>query len=184
MDRGSTEDFGRGLDVIASGGEPRDVVIPIRLWRLLPARLRKRLDDADTVVRNRAITGRLVPLDRLDKEAKQALDDARDIDLAEEGDVALLHEARARARAGAREAGIPAEVLRAEIEGTHPIAAWRKHRKMTQVQLAAEAGIDRGYLALIESRARAGSLATLTRIARALGCLIDDLVAEYEDAAG
>ena len=67
-------------------------------------------------------------------------------------------------------------MVRAEVEGVDPVAAWRKHRGMTQVALAQAAKIDRGYLALIERGARSGSVQTLARIARILGCLVEDLV--------
>jgi DNA-binding XRE family transcriptional regulator len=182
MDQGSAHEFGRRLDVIASRGEPRVMVIPSRVWRRLPTKLRKRLDDVDTIVRGTEITARLVPLRRYSTELREAVEDVLDIELAESVDEAIADERVARARVGAREPGIPAEVLRAELEGAHPIAAWRKHRGLTQLQLAAAAGIDRGYLALIERGARSGSAPTLTRIARALGCMLDDLVAAYEAA--
>lgn len=88
-----------------------------------------------------------------------------------------IHERDVRRRAGV-ETGIPTSVMRAEIEGLSSIAAWRKHRRMTQVELAAKAGIDRGYLALLERGHRAGSPKTLANLATALGCLVDDLLSE------
>jgi DNA-binding XRE family transcriptional regulator len=183
MKQNETPSFRDGLDVIASRGEPRVIVIPMRIWRRLPAKLRKRLDDVDTIARGREVTGRLVPFRRFDAELSDAIDEALDIELAEAGDVALAREVAARVRAGAHEAGIPAEVLRAELDGSSAIAAWRKYRGLTQAQLAAAADIDRGYLALIERGARSGSASTLARIASALGCLVDDLIAEYETTA-
>ena len=89
--------------------------------------------------------------------------------------VAFEVDKAARRRAGA-EPTIPFEVVQAEIAGAHPIAAWRKYRAMTQARLAEEVGIDRGYLAQIERGGRAGTPETLAKIARALGCLVEDLL--------
>jgi len=142
-----------------------------RLW--LPD-LRRRFDDVDTMLRGWEVTARLVPIERFEP-LREAIDDALDRELAEGAADGAARERAARERHGA-EPGVPAAVMRAEIEGVHPIAAWRKHRGQTQAALAAAIGIDRGYLALIERRARSGSLDTLAKIARALGCLIEDLI--------
>jgi DNA-binding Xre family transcriptional regulator len=164
------------LDVIASGGERTAVVVPARIWRRLPARLRRRFERADAMMRGGKVTGRLVPVARF-AELREAVDEAMDVELAERAAEAAAGERAARARAGAVEPGIPSEVMRAELEGRHPIAAWRRHRGLTQVELAAMAQIDHGYLGLLERGARAGSPETLARIARALGCLMEDLLA-------
>src|SRR5919108_181618 len=79
----------------------------------------------------------------------------------------------------------PEPVRRAINAGTHPVRAWRDHRGLNQGQLAAVVGISRAYLAQIEGGERTGTLEVPSRIARALGCLIDDLVAQgREDFAG
>ncbi len=58
-----------------------------------------------------------------------------------------------------------------------PLAFWRKRSGKTQAALAAEAGISQPFLAQIETGAREGGVAVLSRIAQALGIKIDDLVA-------
>jgi transcriptional regulator with XRE-family HTH domain len=79
----------------------------------------------------------------------------------------------------------PEPVRRAIGAGTHPVRAWRDHRALNQGQLASLVGISRAYLAQIEGGERTGTLEVTSRIARALGCLIDDLVAQGpEDFAG
>jgi DNA-binding Xre family transcriptional regulator len=73
--------------------------------------------------------------------------------------------------------------LAEERDGAHPIVAWRHHRGLTQTGLAAASGIERSYLAHLESRRKNGAPETLAAIARALGCFIDDLI-RTSDAAG
>ena len=71
----------------------------------------------------------------------------------------------------------PPPVRQAIAEGSHPIRAWRDHRRFNQAQLAALVGISRAYLAQIEGGERTGTLEVMARIARALGCLIEQLIA-------
>lgn len=178
MEHVSTPGFGDTLEVIASRGEPTVVVVPAPIWQRLPVELRDRFDEVDVMLRGAAITARLVPIGRFG-ELRDAIEDALDIEFAENAAEASARERAARARARA-EPGIPVEVMRAEIEGVHPIAAWRKFRSLTQTDLATRVGIDRGYLGLLERGARAGSPETLAKIARALGCLVEDLLPETE----
>jgi transcriptional regulator with XRE-family HTH domain len=80
---------------------------------------------------------------------------------------------------------LPEPVRHAISQGVHPVRAWRDHRGLNQGQLAALVGISRAYLAQIEGGERTGTLEVTARIARALGCLIDDLLAQGpEDFAG
>jgi transcriptional regulator with XRE-family HTH domain len=72
---------------------------------------------------------------------------------------------------------VPAPVRQAIADGTHPVRAWRDHRNLNQAQLAALVGISRAYLAQIEGGERTGTLDVTARIARALGCLIEHLIA-------
>ena len=60
------------------------------------------------------------------------------------------------------------------LGGENPIRVWRDHRRMTQEQLAAAAGVRRAYVAQLESGRRRGSAMVLARIARALKVDIDD----------
>src|SRR5262245_46593542 len=96
------------------------------------------------------------------------------------------YQALLRAAAGnGLEPPIPAEVRQAIADGVHPVRAWREQRGLNQGQLAALVGISRAYLAQIEGGERTGTLEVTARIARALGCLVDDLIAQDpEDFAG
>ena len=81
------------------------------------------------------------------------------------GDVAAFDAAMA-AGDGFR---IPFAVVKAEFEeGLHPVRAWREHRRLTQDRLAQRAGISKAYLSQIEGGKRAGSTATLRKLAGAL----------------
>jgi transcriptional regulator with XRE-family HTH domain len=98
---------------------------------------------------------------------------------------ALMQAAKSNeAAAPIRESTLPAQVRRAVTEGMHPVRAWRDHRDLNQAQLAALVGISRAYLAQIEGGERTGTLDVTARIARALGCLIEQLIAPVEDFAG
>jgi transcriptional regulator with XRE-family HTH domain len=78
-------------------------------------------------------------------------------------------------------AEVPGEVLRREADGMHPVRAWREWRGHSQAQLATLVGISRAYLAQIETGERIGTLEVTARLARCLGCLIEDLVREPAD---
>jgi DNA-binding XRE family transcriptional regulator len=72
-----------------------------------------------------------------------------------------------RVKAGQEEV-FPAEVVHAILDGANPVKVLREHRRMTQKDLAATAGINAVYLSQIERGERAGSLATLSALAKAL----------------
>lgn len=97
---------------------------------------------------------------------------------------------RRAARAASRRYGTPVDpytplaVVRAEVAGLHPVKAWREYRDMTQAELAQAAGMARGYLGQIETRARVGTVDALARLARALSIMVDELLpADVEDDA-
>ena len=71
---------------------------------------------------------------------------------------------------------IPAEVVFAIIDGENPIKVWRKHRGLTQQQLANAAGISKPYLSQIEVGKRTGTTEILSEIAKALGVSLDEVV--------
>jgi len=71
---------------------------------------------------------------------------------------------------------IPAAVLDAQLEGDHPIKAWRDHRRLTQDALATAAGVSKPYLSQIENRKRDGSVEVLRALATALAVPLDLLV--------
>jgi len=68
---------------------------------------------------------------------------------------------------------IPHAVVKAEIRGAHPVAAWRQYRGMGARELAGHAGISAGYLSEIESGKKAGSLDAYRALARALDVPLD-----------
>jgi len=65
----------------------------------------------------------------------------------------------------------------------HHIRAWRKHRALTQEQLADATGISRSYLTKIENGARRYDQASLERIAEALHCAPADLIRRHPTEA-
>lgn len=89
-------------------------------------------------------------------------------------DIATVAEYDARVAAGEEEE-IPLAVIEARIAGDNPVRVWRKHRGYTLRQLAARAGISTSYLSQIETGQREGTLATMARVAAALGLDLDDL---------
>jgi len=75
---------------------------------------------------------------------------------------------------------IPQAVLMAELDGEHPVAAWRHYRGLGARELAGHAGISPGYLSEIESGKKAGSLAVYRALARALDTPLDLLLPDTE----
>jgi DNA-binding XRE family transcriptional regulator len=57
-----------------------------------------------------------------------------------------------------------------------PLVFWRRHRGLTQAELAAATEISQPYLAQIEASARTGTIDVYVRLAKALRIRIDDLV--------
>jgi transcriptional regulator with XRE-family HTH domain len=88
--------------------------------------------------------------------------------LAAEGEE--LADARATlARIDAGEGTMPGEVLGAILdEGLHPIAAWRRHRGLSQAELARRTGFSQVWLSRIENGGGTGSAATRRKLAEAL----------------
>jgi ribosome-binding protein aMBF1 (putative translation factor) len=71
---------------------------------------------------------------------------------------------------------IPQAVLTAELDGAHPVRAWREHRGLTLQALAEAASISKPYLSQIEGGKRVGAAATLKKLAAALGVPVDVLL--------
>lgn len=70
---------------------------------------------------------------------------------------------------------VPAAIALELLGGANPVKVWRKHRGLSQVQLAADTGVSQAAIAQIESGKRTGSVAVLGRIAAALDVDLDDL---------
>lgn len=95
-------------------------------------------------------------------------------------DLAAAYAAR---RSAETEGTIPAEVSRDVRAGRNPVAAWRRHRGMSQAELASRAGITQAAVARIESApAGSGRPATLESLAAALGAPIAYLRADHASA--
>ncbi len=123
-------------------------------------------------------TAEEVTLSRADWERLRAL--AEDLD-----DIAAVRGAEAEDAAFAaalppeevaRQTTFPLAVVKAELDGAHPVKAWRDHRGLTQQALAERSGVVRELIAQIEGRRKQGSVETMDRLARALGVPIDALV--------
>ena len=69
----------------------------------------------------------------------------------------------------------PAKVAYAIADGAHPLRAWRQHRSLTLQALADAAGVSKPYVSQIEGGKRAGTAATLNKLAKALGVPLDAL---------
>ena len=79
-------------------------------------------------------------------------------------------------RNDAVETTTPIEIVRAKLDGAHPVKAWRYYRGWTQVYLNFKSGVGRDLIAQIETRRKNGSVETLGRLARALETPIEALV--------
>lgn len=71
---------------------------------------------------------------------------------------------------------VPGEVLHAILQGVTPLKAWREYRRLSQVDLAAGAGISKAYLSQLENGKRSGAVSTFAALAAALGVTVDDLL--------
>jgi DNA-binding XRE family transcriptional regulator len=72
---------------------------------------------------------------------------------------------------------IPAAYADRLVAGEAPLRVFRSLRGLTQATLAGQAGVNRVSLAEIETGRKQGSIATLRKLAAALGVTLDDLVA-------
>lgn len=71
---------------------------------------------------------------------------------------------------------MPWEMAKRLRRGDNPVAVWREHRGHTQRALATQAGMTAAQLSEIEAGKKTGSVATLRKLAGALGVTVDDLL--------
>jgi DNA-binding XRE family transcriptional regulator len=57
-----------------------------------------------------------------------------------------------------------------------PLAFWRRHRGLTQADMAQDIGVSQPYLAQLENGQREGSVSVYQRLARRLGLSVDELL--------
>lgn len=71
---------------------------------------------------------------------------------------------------------IPDEFVGRILNGENPVRVFRDFRGLTQQALADASGVNRAYIAEIETGKKPGSVAALKSLAAALGTDVDDLV--------
>ena len=141
----------------------------------------------------KSITKEEVVLSRADWERLVSAFGNGNID-EDEDDIAAVAAARAEdAKFAARleaergrsvETSIPIEVVKAELDGMHPIRAWRDYRGWTQADLSAQSGVARDLIAQIETRRKNGSIESLSRLARTLGVPMEALIEDESEELG
>jgi mRNA interferase RelE/StbE len=62
------------------------------------------------------------------------------------------------------------------LAGEPALKVWREHRGLSQAELSRRSGVNRVQILDIEAGRNAGSVATLKKLAQALGLSVDDLV--------
>lgn len=90
----------------------------------------------------------------------------------------LVDAARLSASAKSGEEIFPAEFVEHLLSGCHPLTVWREYRGMTCAALAAVCGVSAPAISQIESGKRDPSVSLLRKMARALHCSMDDLLAQ------
>lgn len=105
----------------------------------------------------------VVPID-LWERIRENIEDAEDV------------AAYDRAKAADDGFTLPAAVVYATLGGAHPVKAWREHKAMSLQALATAAGVSKPYVSQIEGGKRAGTAATLKKLAAALGVPVGALL--------
>ncbi len=89
-------------------------------------------------------------------------------------DVKAYDAAKARIDLGEDEV-IPFEITERRVAGESTVRIWRKHRGLTQQELAKTSKVSRGMIAAIETGHKRGGVATLRKLATALKVSLDNL---------
>ena len=89
-------------------------------------------------------------------------------------DLQAYDRAKAALKAGEDEL-IPAGYVNRLLNGDSPLRVYRDLRGLTQAALAERSGVNRVTVAEIETGRKQGSVATLRKLADALGVAVDDL---------
>lgn len=89
-------------------------------------------------------------------------------------DVRTYDQAKARLGSGDEEL-LPSEFVDRALSGDSLLKLWREYRSLTKTALSRASGVNRVQIADIEAGRKTGSVATLRRLADALGISVDDL---------
>lgn len=89
-------------------------------------------------------------------------------------DVRAYDAIKAAIESGAEEL-IPFSIVTRRVAGESPVKIWREHRKLTQEALSAASGVSRGMIAAVESGHKQAGIGSLKKLAKALGCEIENL---------
>jgi ribosome-binding protein aMBF1 (putative translation factor) len=135
---------------------------------------------ADEVVLSRKDWERLVSALA---ESEEDADDIAAVAAARAENAALAARIEAE-RGGPVETTIPIEIVEAELDGAHPVRAWREYRGWNLAELAAQTGMAPDAIAQIETRRENGSIQSLNRLARALGVPLESLIEDDEISMG
>lgn len=95
--------------------------------------------------------------------------------LIDAADAAMAKHVLAEIEAG-RQEWVPGEIVDRLLNGENRIRVWRDHRGLSAIDLAEKAGISAAYLSELEAGKKNGGIATLKKLAVALGIDLDDLV--------
>jgi DNA-binding XRE family transcriptional regulator len=96
------------------------------------------------------------------KDFQKLVDDAEML-----ADVKAYDTARARLERGEDEL-VPLEIIERRLNGETALKIWREHRRLTQHQLARKARVSRALIAAIETKRKAGSVATWKKLGAGL----------------
>jgi DNA-binding XRE family transcriptional regulator len=141
--------------IVTRDGEPDEVILSYADWRRIVARFSEA--DGD--------------------EADEDADDIAAVAAARAADAEFAVRVAAE-RGMPVDTTAPLQVIKAKLDGAHPLKAWREYRGITQAELGSRSAVARDLIAQIETHKKQGSVATLDRLARALGIPIEALIGE------
>jgi ribosome-binding protein aMBF1 (putative translation factor) len=85
-------------------------------------------------------------------------------------------EVRSRGRDRVIADALSVDAVERLLAGVHPLRIWREHRGLSAKALAERAGVSAAYLSEIETGVKPGSVDAISRLAKALGVSIEDVV--------
>jgi DNA-binding XRE family transcriptional regulator len=141
--------------IVTRDGEPDEVILSYADWRRIVARVSEGGGE----------------------DASEDADDIAAVAAARAADAEFAARLAAE-RNTPVETTVPLQVVKAKLEGAHPLKSWREYRDITQTELASRSGVARDLIAQIETHKKQGSVATLDRLARALRIPIEALIVE------